>query len=449
MADQRVHKLRHVGWIVAAVTALSGFPAAQQPAPNQANAERAALLARFDNPQDFLPRSGAGGTEWDAQYRTFIQTDEAATSKGLPTHAVAARQVLADAAKDPANVERHLGFVLHIKHFSQAYRPESATADLRALYEDLVDVKLGAKPRDRTTGPVASDTLAIHRDIVYGKTHPTLQKLDAYLVKSDRPTPVLIEFHGGGWRRGSKDQFLYAGDLIGMILAAGISIVAVDYRLAPDHAMPAQTDDAVRAVQFVRSKAKEWNLDPARIAAMGGSSGAHLSAWVALHDDLAKPGSADGVERQSSRLAAFVDISGPMDLLRARPTELAKAGLRGADFAEAFTGAFAVTASAYETDPVVRARVRSASPLYFVSADDPPAFIMHGAAESMSPGRHPPIPDVINDPHSAWHGVLLADALQKAGVAVTTRIGPEVGKDATADNRVILAFLGRWLLGPR
>ena len=141
MANLKIHASRF-GSIAALAIACSAVAAAQQAPTNQAGAERAALLARFDNPQDFLPRSGAGGTEWDANYRTFIQTDEAATSKGLPTHAAAAKQILADAAKSAANVDRHLGFVLHIKHFSQAYRPESATRDLRSLYESLVDLKL-------------------------------------------------------------------------------------------------------------------------------------------------------------------------------------------------------------------------------------------------------------------------------------------------------------------
>jgi hypothetical protein len=139
-----------VGWMVGFAAVLSAFASAQQPAANQASTERAALLARFDNPQDFLLRSGAGGTEWDVNYRTFIQTDETAASRGFPSHAAAARAILADAAKSPANVEKHLGFVLHIKHFSQAYRPESATADLRDLYTRLVDVKLGVNPRDLT-----------------------------------------------------------------------------------------------------------------------------------------------------------------------------------------------------------------------------------------------------------------------------------------------------------
>jgi len=409
--------------------------------------EKAALMARFDNPRDFLPRSGAGGTEWDSQYRCFIQTDADAVSKGMPTHAEAAKAILADAAKGSQNVERHLGWVLHIKHFSQAYRPESATSDLRDLYEDLVDMKLGAKPRDRSVGPAASDRVTIHRDIVYGKSHPALQKLDAYLVKSDRPTPVVVEFHGGGWRRGAKSQFTYPGKLIDDLLAAGISVVSVGYRLAPDHPMPAQTEDAARAVQFVRSKALDWNLDPKRIAAMGGSAGAHLAAWVALHDDLADPGSPDPVARQSSRLVAFVDLWGPMDLLRARPTELARSGPRGADFAAAFTGAFACTAEQYEADAAVRKRIRAASPLFLVTPDDPPALIVHAAGEAMAPGRHPAVPDVINDPHGAWHGILLANAMRKAGIAVTCRIGPEVGKDPAADAAAIVGWL-RDRLGP-
>lgn len=71
-----------------------------------------------------------------------------------------------------------------------------------------MDIKLGGRPRQRTAGPAASDSITVHRDVVYGKTHPGIQTLDAYLVKSDRPTPVVVEFHGGGWRRGSKSQFI-------------------------------------------------------------------------------------------------------------------------------------------------------------------------------------------------------------------------------------------------
>ena len=156
---------------------------------------------------------------------------------------------------------------------------------------------------------------------------------------------MVVEIHGGGWRRGARSQFVYQGNLIGALLDAGISVVSIDCRLSPQHTMPAPMTDVVRAVQFIRSKAREWNLDPDQIAAPGGSAGAHLAAWVGLHDDLAKPDSPEPVERCSSRLTCFVVLSGPMDLTRVRPTELARQPLRGQDFANAFTAAFGCTAA--------------------------------------------------------------------------------------------------------
>lgn len=419
------------------------------PATAQSGTDKATELAKWDDAAKHRPQTGPGGTAWDAQYRSFIQTDENATSKGYPTHAEAAKQIKADATKSAELLQQHQGWVLHLKHFSQAYRPDSATADLKQLYEDLVTMRFGGEVRMETL-PFAGDArLTIHRDVIYGKSAPEAQRLDAYLVKAERTTPVLIEFHGGGWRRGAKSQFIYSAGLMESILAAGVSVISVDYRLTPKHPLPAQIEDAARAVQFVRSKAKEWNLDPERIGAMGCSAGAHLAAWVALHDDLARPDGSDPVERHSTRLHAFVDLSGPMDLTRVRPTELAQAGLRGADFAAAFTDAFACTAEAFEQDPDIRRRVREASPLLLVTRDDPPALIVHMAGQDLTPENHPPVPEIINDPHSAWHGVLLADAMHKAGIGVVCRIGPQVGKNPEADNAAILAFLRQQLLSDK
>jgi acetyl esterase/lipase len=434
------------------------------PAPPAANSSgqdapaRQAELAKWDAADAHRSQTGPGGSEWDGPYRSFIQTDENAVAKGFPTHAEAARQIKEDAAKSREALAKHLGWVLFIKHFSQAYRPESATADLKRLYEDLADLKLGGDSRSGGRGknqeergkpgaPFDGDPrLVIHREVVYGKTHPEIQKLDAYLVKSEQPTPVVIEIHGGGWRRGSKSQFVYPGDLVGTILGAGISVVSIDYRLSPRHTMPASMEDVVRAVQFVRSKAREWNLDPNRMAALGGSAGAHLGAWVALHDDLARPDSADPVERQSSRLTCFVALWGPMDLTRVRPTQLAQQPLRGQDFANAFTAAFGCTAEQYEQDPAVRQRIRDASPVFLASSNDPPAFVMARWSEDLAVLRDPPVPAVINDPHSAWHSVLLAEALVKTGGTVVRRIGSEVGKNPEADVATILSFLRQQLL---
>jgi acetyl esterase/lipase len=412
--------------------------------PDRSSGDKRAELAKFDEPAAHLPAQGPGGTEWDAQYRSFIQSDQDALSKGFPGHTEAARQIKADAAKDPANLHKHKGWVLFIQHYSQAYRPPEATEALRKLYQDLVEMEFTGSAATADLPFAGNPRLTIHRDVVYGKTHPDVQRLDAYLVKSAQPTPVLIEIHGGGWRRGSKGQFVYQGNLMEAVLAAGISMVSIDYRLTPEHRLPAQMEDVVRAVQFVRSRAKNWNIDPNRIATIGGSAGAHLAAWVGLHDDLAKPDSTDPIERLSSRLTCFVALAGPMDLTRVDPRTLAKAGVRGESFAEAFTAAVGATAEQFMTDPDIRRRLKEASPLFLVSSDDPPALVV-GAGAPETALAPPTVPATINDPHSAWHGALLADALRHAGAEVVARLDPDVGKNPQADTAAIVGFLQKHL----
>ncbi len=101
-----------------------------------------------------------------------------------------------------------------------------------------------------------------------------------------------------------------SGGLLRLCLQNGISVVAITYRLSDQAIAPAQFHDAARAIQFVRHKASEWNLDPQRIAATGGSAGAGLSLWLGFHDDLADPDNDDPVLRQSTRLTCMAVYNG-------------------------------------------------------------------------------------------------------------------------------------------
>jgi hypothetical protein len=114
----------------------------------------------------------------------------------------------------------------------------------------------------------------------------------------------LVFIHGGGFRVGNKSQI--APQFLKDCLGAGISVASIDYRYSRDAIAPAPFLDGARALQFIRSKAKDWNLDPKRIAASGGSAGAGLSLWLAFHKDLADPRSDDPVRRESTRLACAV-----------------------------------------------------------------------------------------------------------------------------------------------
>jgi acetyl esterase/lipase len=128
--------------------------------------------------------------------------------------------------------------------------------------------------------------------------------LDFWKADSKAPTPVLVSIHGGGFVGGNKNV---SPQLLKECLAAGISVAAINYRYSTQAIAPAPFHDGARAVQFLRSRAGDWNIDPKRFAATGGSAGAGISLWLAFRDDLADPKNADPVLRQSTRLScAFV-----------------------------------------------------------------------------------------------------------------------------------------------
>ena len=147
-----------------------------------------------------------------------------------------------------------------------------------------------------------------HADVHYG-SHER-QVIDFYQAKSNEPTPVIIYIHGGGFVGGDKKSVSPA--MLQGALDAGISSAAIHYRFVDGDKtiFPVPQHDGARAVQFIRTKAGEWNLDPTRIACYGGSAGAGISMWIGFHDDLAKPNSPDPVERQSTRIQAIGTMGG-------------------------------------------------------------------------------------------------------------------------------------------
>src|SRR5205085_11811474 len=112
---------------------------------------------------------------------------------------------------------------------------------------------------------------------------------------------------GGGWTGGGRLSGLTG--MLPAMLKEGISVVSVEYRFINESTADGEVPpvngplhDAARALQFVRSKAAEWNIDKARIATTGGSAGGCSSLWLALHDDMADPASSDPIARESTRL---------------------------------------------------------------------------------------------------------------------------------------------------
>ena len=131
-----------------------------------------------------------------------------------------------------------------------------------------------------------------HYDVSYGPHKKQL--IHFWQAESDEPTPMLLFIHGGGWMAGGRLSGLV--NMLPQFLENGISVATVEYRFnaeaTADGLVPpvkGPLHDAARALQFIRSKAEEWNIDKERIGASGGSAGACSSLWHAFHDDLADP----------------------------------------------------------------------------------------------------------------------------------------------------------------
>ena len=129
--------------------------------------------------------------------------------------------------------------------------------------------------------------------------------LDLWKAKSDRPTPLVVYFHPGGFGHGDKRGAVtgLSPVLLHLCLAKGISVAAANYRYSWQAPYPAQLEDSARVVQFLRYRAQDWNLNPKAVAATGSSAGAIISMWLAFRDDMADPKSDDPVKRQSTRLS--------------------------------------------------------------------------------------------------------------------------------------------------
>ncbi len=124
--------------------------------------------------------------------------------------------------------------------------------------------------------------MASHPDVVYAEHDGTKLAGDFYLPKGRSKAPVLVAVHGGGWQAGSKAFYRYWGLFFAR---AGYAVFAVDYRLGKAGAYPAAVYDVKAAIQFVRAKAAEFDLDPNRIGLIGDSAGAHLASLMAVAGD--------------------------------------------------------------------------------------------------------------------------------------------------------------------
>ncbi len=283
-----------------------------------------------------------------------------------------------------------------------------------AFAADAPAKKPAEPPKAKAPEPQRAPTQA---NVAYG-THER-QVLDFYKADSATPTPVVFHIHGGGWVAGGKKSVAS----LEQYLAAGISVVSINYRYSTQAQLagvkpPVEwpINDAARALQFVRSHAKDWHLDPQRIGATGGSAGACSSLWLAFHPDLADPKSADPVARESTRLwcAAVIGAQTSLDPQQLKEwTPNSRYGGHAFGFMpdpkdnKTRDTQFAAFLAARES---VLPWIKKYSPIEHVTADDPPIWMIYSTPPALGQEQKDPT-------HTANYGAKLQEKCKAIGVA--------------------------------
>lgn len=259
--------------------------------------------------------------------------------------------------------------------------------------------------------------------------------LDLWKAKSDNPTPLVVFIHGGGFRAGSKEGV--SGGFVKAMLDKGISVMAINYRFSPEVTFPAHYMDSARAIQYARAHAKEWNIDPKRIGATGGSAGAGTSLWIGFHDDMADPKNPDPVLRESTRLSCMAVMGAQSTYDPHVITEwVGEAAARH----PALEGFYGLKWEQYDT-PAAREMFTKAAAITYLTKDDPPVWAFYNEPRGPLPADAKPGYGI----HHINFGLKLKEQMDKLGIECTIRHADE----NTNSNQETVDFFVKHLLGPR
>ncbi|HSC39954.1 MAG TPA: alpha/beta hydrolase [Chitinophagaceae bacterium] len=250
-------------------------------------------------------------------------------------------------------------------------------------------------------------------NVVYTKVKGWEGKMDVYFPpKTNGPTPVVINIHGGGWNHGTKES--QTG--FNTFFKNGFAVANIEYRLTGQATAPAAVEDARCGLIYIIKNAKEWNIDLNRIVVMGGSAGGHLALMAGLlGNDHRFDGNCKDVD--GIKVAAIIDKYGIADVYdwAYGPNITSKSATRWLGD-RANDEKFA----------------RSLSPMTYVDKNSPPTLIVHGDADPTVPYQQ---------------SVALHQKFEDAGVTtrfITVPGGHHGGFPADKNsevNKAIIAFL--------
>jgi len=273
----------------------------------------------------------------------------------------------------------------------------------RDEFDNAMKVRNTRKQPENTT---------VQRDLEYAVEDGESLRLDLYLPENAKTAPALVVWiHGGGWKNGDKAN---VNPAILRLVGDGYSVASINYRLKDLSIHPKNIHDCKGAVRWLRSKAETYGYDPSRIAVGGGSAGGHLALLLGMSfGNTEMEGTVGGNTNQSTAVKAIIDLYGPSEL-----TVMLEKNERLA-----------------RSHGFIMEQLASASPLTYLSPNDPPVLILHGDSDKTVPVEQ---------------SQLLHERYQKAGLESELHIieGAGHGGMVFSDEeryRLIKAFLDRHL----
>ena len=245
------------------------------------------------------------------------------------------------------------------------------------------------QPNVRPSSQRKNRSLKIIENVPYADTDNPRQQIDLFLPRpqlDDKPLPIVAFIHGGGWRKGSRRSGL---NFIGPIVQTGKYIGAsIGYRLTDEAIWPAQIHDCKAAIRWLRAHAEKYGADSKKIIVAGTSAGGHLVAMLGTSGGVSSlEGDLGNWSNKSSRVDGVINFFGPSNLT-------AMGGWHNnPDSPESLL----LGGPVQENKDIAKA----ASPITYVTKDDPPFLTIHGTNDALVPFEQ---------------SVELTDSLQKAEV---------------------------------
>lgn len=246
---------------------------------------------------------------------------------------------------------------------------------------------------------MSAQEITVSQNLTYAKVGDVDLQLDLATPKDgDGPFPAIVFIHGGGWSGGNRHAFRSKME---DAARRGYVAATISYRLTqPDketgrgkQPFPAQIHDCKAAIRWLRANANEYKINPQKIGVTGASAGAHLSLLIGLTSPSDNLEGNEGNPNQSSRVQAVVNIFGPTDLVREYETAPGAVG-----FLKAFFNA---------TPDEAKEQYLAASPITYVSKDDPPVLTLHGDKDALVPPEQAKLLDERMKAVGATHELLM------------------------------------------